>query len=426
MRITILNGNPDPGSAAFESYLDRLTAVLSPGHEVTRLDLRSLDIKYCNGCFGCWVKQPGECLVPDDSRDVRRAVIHADFVLLASPLRMGFASAVLKKMMDKFIPLIHPYFEVDHGEAHHRGRYDAYPRLGLLLEQEPGGDDEDVAITTAAMQRMALNFKSALDWTRLVGDPVEQVAQAILAPAPPRTLPPALAPLPGQPGAAPRTLTVFNGSPRGKGSNTRLMLEQLVHGFESVTGNRHELLYLNHPAEAERFTAAFAAAEAVVLAFPLYTDAMPGLVKAFIETLEPRSGRPDNPALGFMVQSGFPEAAHSRYVERYLRKLAARLGCRYLGTVVKGGCEGVHVMPEQMNRKLFVALQEIGRSLAQGGCFDPLLLRRLARPEHYPRWSTPLFKLFTRMKLATFYWDGQLRENGVYEQRFARPYDSGL
>lgn len=217
-------------------------------------------------------------------------------------------------------------------------------------------------------------------------------------------------------------LTVFNGSPRGQGSNTKVMLEQLIAGFESVPGNSHELYYLKRVQQGDELAQAFAEAEIVLLAFPLYTDAMPGLVKAFIERLEPFCGREGNPALGFMVQSGFPEATHSRHVEKYLEKLAARLGCRYLGTIVKGGCEGVRMVPERMNRKLFAGLQQMGRALAERGQFDRVELQRLAKPERYPRWSIPLFKLLIKTGLLTMYWDNQLKENGVYEQRFARPY----
>ena len=41
---------------------------------------------------------------------------------------------------------------------------------------------------------------------------------------------------------------------------------------------------------------AFADAECVWLGFPLYTDGMPGIVKTFIEALEPLKGREDNPS----------------------------------------------------------------------------------------------------------------------------------
>jgi len=104
-------------TGAFDDYLKRLSdALASDGHAVTVFELREMDIKYCIGCFGCWVKTPGECIVPDESRDVRRAAIHSDLVLWASPVIMGFYSALLKKVTDKFLPLLHPYTVVDQGK----------------------------------------------------------------------------------------------------------------------------------------------------------------------------------------------------------------------------------------------------------------------------------------------------------------------
>jgi multimeric flavodoxin WrbA len=179
MRITILNGNPDATHVAFDDYLGRLVEGLTPAHQVTRLDLREMTIAYCTGCWDCWVKTPGECAARDDSADVCRAAINADLLLLASPLRMGFISALLKKSLDKMIPLIHPYIVVDQGEAHHRARYDAYPLLGLLLERGSDADAEDVAITAGILSRTALNLKSRLAFTRLTGAPVEEVLDAI-------------------------------------------------------------------------------------------------------------------------------------------------------------------------------------------------------------------------------------------------------
>ncbi len=219
-------------------------------------------------------------------------------------------------------------------------------------------------------------------------------------------------------------LTVFNGSPRGKRGNTEILLAQFIQGFESVpgAGNSHELFHLNRVKAHHAYAQAFAEAEAVLLGFPLYTDAMPGIVKAFIEELAPYCGRAGNPPLGFLVQSGFPEAAHSRPVEVYLEKLARRLACPYLGTIVKGGCEGVRMMPDRMNRKLFAALNEIGREFGASGRFDPALLQKLARPERYPRWAIPLMSLLLKAGLGNIYWDQQLKENGAYGQRFARPY----
>ena len=58
------------------------------------------------------MRTPGECAKRDDSEVVCRAVITSDLVVLASPLIMGFTSALLKRGIDQFIPLIHPYIEI--------------------------------------------------------------------------------------------------------------------------------------------------------------------------------------------------------------------------------------------------------------------------------------------------------------------------
>jgi len=201
-----------------------------------------------------------------------------------------------------------------------------------------------------------------------------------------------------------------------------VLFEQFLKGFASVPGNSSEIIYIGRRAGAEELRQAVAGAECVWLGFPLYTDSMPGIVKAFIESLEPLRGRPDNPPIGFLVQSGFPESAHSRHVERYLQALAARLGSPYLGTIVKGGCEGVRLMPDNMNRKLFDRLNEIGRGFAESGRLNPALLADLAKPERYGKGLIPLFKMLSLTPLLSFYWDGELKKNGAYNRRFARPY----
>jgi hypothetical protein len=126
--------------------------------------------------------------------------------------------------------------------------------------------------------------------------------------------------------------------------------------------------------------------------------------------------------MGFLVQSGFPESAHSRFVEAYVQKLAWRLGSPYLGTIVKGGCEGVRMMPENMNRKLFLGLRVLGRGLALNGLLDHANLVQLSKPERYPAILTPVIKLLSRTPLLSFYWDKQLKDNAAYEKRFDKPY----
>lgn len=415
--ITILNGNLD--SPTFDTYLGQLSARLeSAGQTVTLINLRDIPLRYCTGCFGCWTKTPGECVTRDASLEMDKAVINAGFTLWAAPLKMGFPAALLKKALDKHLPLIHPYMEVVHGEAHHKRRYPRSPRLGLLLEREADTDDTDLQIVTDIFTRTALNFRSRLEFSLTTAAPSEETAERILHPAKPLPLPERLAPTRGAAISPPGSLALFNGSPRGRRGNTPLMLAQLAQGF----GGPVETYHLVRLKETEAMVQALAGAECALIGFPLYTDAMPGIVKRFFEALQPLRERGINPPLGFLVQSGFPEGLHSRYVERYLEKLAVRLGSPYLGTIVKGGGEGTRLMPEQMNRALFANLQALGAGLAAEGRFDPTLLEAVTKPEQFPAILGPVFQVFLKTPHAHSYFDSLLKQNGAYERRFAQPF----
>jgi len=218
------------------------------------------------------------------------------------------------------------------------------------------------------------------------------------------------------------SLLLLNGSPRGKSANTALLLAQIAQGWENVNEGEIETLHLTKSADFERATKTFGEADVVVLGMPLYTDGMPGLVMKFIEELAPYVGKDGNPTIGFLVQSGFNEALHSRHLERYLEKLARRLGCEYAGTIVKGGGEGLRQMPPSWTRKLFGRVQRLGESLAREGRFDAELLRDVAGTERFTRWQAFWVGLFTRTPIGRMYWNGQLKKNGAFADRWAAPY----
>jgi multimeric flavodoxin WrbA len=418
MKITILNGNPQP--SAFDAYLAQVQAALeTDGHVVTCLDLRDLPLRYCVGCWGCWAKTPGECVSQDASLSIDRAVINSDFTLWAAPLKLGFPAALLKMAMDKHIPLIHPYMVVDQGEAHHLKRYARYPRLGLLVEKEADTDERDLQIVTDLYCRTALNMKTRLEFSLTTETPVLDVTRRItVKESSPLPFPKPLLATTGVAVKPPTRLTLFNGSPRGKRGNTPVFLSEFAKGFDGET----ETFHLIQARQIDQHVQAFAEAECVWLGFPLYTDAMPGIVKNFIDALQPLVGRKNNPPIGFIVQSGFPEGLHSRYIERYLEKLAARLGSPYLGTIVRGNGEGVRLMPPAANQSLFEGLHSLGAGLAAKGRLDAEILAKLAHPERFPAILGPVFQVFLRMPFSHTYFDDMLKKNGAYARRFARPF----
>ncbi|MBP7867400.1 MAG: flavodoxin family protein [Acidobacteria bacterium] len=180
MNVTVVNGNPDPGHGAFDGHLDALARHLgSHGHRCTLLPLRDLDIRQCTGCFSCWLRTPGRCVLPDRYEDVLRAYLASDLLVFASPLVMGFTSALLKRATDRIVPVVLPYIDGSSGECRHFPRYDHTPALAVLYEPEPDTDAEDLEILDLLWRRLARNAATRLAFVKPVSVDPEEVTHAI-------------------------------------------------------------------------------------------------------------------------------------------------------------------------------------------------------------------------------------------------------
>ncbi len=213
-------------------------------------------------------------------------------------------------------------------------------------------------------------------------------------------------------------LTFINGSPRGNKSNTGRLMDHFIKGFLETEDNTCEIEYLtknrrNLTALADKF----AAAEDVIIGFPLYVDAMPGSVKEFFEILKPYMGKANNPALGFVIQCGFPETSHNRHVEKYCEKFSRRMGCRYLGSILKGGCEGLDIQPSFLTDKYYQNFYLLGLEFGKTGKLDGIILEKLARPEHLKAENIDQLIPFINQGL----WDDQMEKNGVLNRSFDKP-----
>jgi len=180
MNILLIDGIPDISNTKFGKYLNGLVKLLvKNNHSVKHIKLRDKNIKYCIGCWSCWVKTPGQCFVSDDSHKICYDFINSEFVLFASPIIMGFTSALLKQLQDKLIPLLHPYIEIIQNESHHKKRYESYPKLGLLLDKSEDADNEDIEIISNIYSRFSLNFRSKHCFTKMTNQNIEEVFHAI-------------------------------------------------------------------------------------------------------------------------------------------------------------------------------------------------------------------------------------------------------
>jgi multimeric flavodoxin WrbA len=160
MKGVVLNGelDSDDGLGRVEGLLIHELEKVNCSLETFRL--RNKEIAPCQGCFGCWVRKPGECLMEDDSRAIVTAVLGANLIVLLTPVTFGGYSSELKKALDRSICLISPFFMTVGGETHHKPRYDWSPRfLGVGVTEDR--DSECVQIFTNLVERNAINFHAS-------------------------------------------------------------------------------------------------------------------------------------------------------------------------------------------------------------------------------------------------------------------------
>jgi multimeric flavodoxin WrbA len=80
-------------------------------------------VKSCVGCFGCWIKTPGRCVIDDRIADVPGIMGRSRELILVSELTYGGLSPDLKAIIDRMIPSMLPFFTVVDGKTRHRPRY---------------------------------------------------------------------------------------------------------------------------------------------------------------------------------------------------------------------------------------------------------------------------------------------------------------
>ena len=77
----------------------------------------------CAGCFGCWNKTPGQCLIRDGYETMGSLIHQAEEVVVISRYTYGGFSGFVKNVFDRSLAYVLPQLTVTGGETHHKKRY---------------------------------------------------------------------------------------------------------------------------------------------------------------------------------------------------------------------------------------------------------------------------------------------------------------
>ena len=88
MKTVVLNGARS-GDLKVDEVCENLASKLHGLGEVEVFKLREIKIADCMGCFGCWIKTSGECVIDDAEREIAKKLAYADLRVYVTPIVFG-------------------------------------------------------------------------------------------------------------------------------------------------------------------------------------------------------------------------------------------------------------------------------------------------------------------------------------------------
>ncbi len=128
--------------------------------DIKMIDLSSLKISNCVGCFGCWVKTPGRCVIRDDAVKVYPCIAKSDTVLYVSRIRYGGYDTMMKTMLERAIPVQKAFIRLLDGETHHVQRNVALKQATIVAYGCDDKEEQQVFQRLVARNAKNMNFKS--------------------------------------------------------------------------------------------------------------------------------------------------------------------------------------------------------------------------------------------------------------------------
>lgn len=159
MKILLISDNPEHANTQDILHEDLIKKLKEKYTDFKILFATENDLKPCIGCFKCWLKTPGICIMKNSSQNISKDIIESDLLIFVTEIKYGSYSTAIKRVWDKQLPLLLPFFTIINNEMHHSARYKKYPNIMVVGYGENITVEEEKTLSSLVTAN-AVNFHS--------------------------------------------------------------------------------------------------------------------------------------------------------------------------------------------------------------------------------------------------------------------------
>lgn len=109
MKVLVLNGSPKAERSNTLNVTKAFLEGFPSGTQIELVHLAKLNIKPCAGCYSCWKKTGGKCVLQDDMQTIYGKISDTDIVIESFPLFFFGMPGTMKTVTDRCLPFMMPY-----------------------------------------------------------------------------------------------------------------------------------------------------------------------------------------------------------------------------------------------------------------------------------------------------------------------------
>ena len=371
----------------------------------------------CNGCFACWNRTPGTCVIRDGYENMAGLIHGADEVVIMSRYTYGGFSGSVKNVIDRCLGYVLPQFELTGGETRHMRRYDEDKPFTFIF-YGPELSDEQKAAAERYVKAVCTNFRSHVKSVEFRTD-----IKPANAEAPKDSAKPAAGTDPADDGADspvnkegrdpakkqaknPGHMIILNGSMRNRDGNSARFAGVLRTRLRGRIGASVEIIDLkDNMKDMKALADDLAAADKLIFCVPLYVDGLPSQVIRLMEIMESKPAGPQK--IYVLANMGLYESSQMVNLFSAVKQWCERCGHEYCGGLGISAGELIGALMKTMpfgwgaTKRASISMTVFAEAILSGRAADDLY----AEPHMFPRsWY---------IKIANSGWDRMAKQNGL-------------